>query len=83
MNLRYWGSDPAIDEVHIARLVGLGRDRDVDISVEYVDVVTYVERAIMDNIIVTPTLDRLAPMPRMRLIAMPSDMSDMLAHLMA
>jgi hypothetical protein len=82
MHLRYWGSDPIVDRAHIARLVDLGRGRDVDISVEYVDVVMSVDRAVMDDVIVTPTLDRVEPTPGVRVIAVSADMSNVLTRLM-
>lgn len=81
MKLRYWGCDPVRDGEWVARLVEQGRSANVDVTVDYVDVITSVNNAVLSNVIVTPTLDRLDPLPFRRIIAIGMDASAVLHHL--
>ena len=73
MNLRFWGCDPQRDHAWVVELIEAGRRMSVDIAVEYVDVLASVNNAVLNNVIVTPTLDRLDPLPFARLIAIGAD----------
>jgi hypothetical protein len=75
MNLRFWGCDPLRDHEWVVALVETGQRMSVDIAVEYVDVLASVNHAVLNNVIVTPTLDRLDPLPFARLIAIGADFS--------
>ena len=44
-------------------LIATGQRMSVDVAVEYVDVLASVNNAVLNNVIVTPTLDRLDPLP--------------------
>jgi hypothetical protein len=75
MNLRFWGCDPLRDHAWVDDLIEAGHGISVDITVEYVDVLASVNSAVLNNVIVTPTLDRLEPLPFARLIAIGADFS--------
>jgi hypothetical protein len=53
----------------------------VEIKVEYVDVLSSINNAVLNNVIVTPTLDRLDPLPFARLIAIGIDASMVIERL--
>ena len=75
MNLRFWGCDPLRDQAWVGDLIEAGHRESVEIAVEYVDVLASVNNAVLNNVIVTPTLDRLDPLPFARLIAIGADFS--------
>ena len=75
MNLRFWGCDPLRDHAWVVDLVAAGKGASIDIEVDYVDVLSSVNNAVLNNVIVTPTLDRLDPLPFARLIAIGADYS--------
>jgi hypothetical protein len=81
MNLRFWGCDPLRDHPWVVELIEAGRLESVDIAVEYVDVLASVNSAVLNNVIVTPTLDRLDPLPFARLIAIGADFSMVMERL--
>ena len=83
MKLRYWGCDPVRDGEWVARLVERALSANISVTVDYVDVVTSVNNAVLSNVIVTPTLDRLDPLPFHRIIAIGMDASAVLQHLEA
>ena len=83
MKLRYWGCDPVRDGEWVARLVERGLSVNLSVTVDYVDVLTSVNNAVLSNVIVTPTLDRLEPLPFRRIIAIGMDASLVLQHLEA
>lgn len=73
MKLRYWGSMPEMDATQIEALIKAAASGKLMLEVDFVDVLTNADRALSEHIIVTPTLDRLDPMPTLRLIAIPDD----------
>jgi len=73
MKLRYWGSMPELDKVQIEALIKAAETGKLMLEVDFVDVLESGDRALSEHIIVTPTLDRLEPMPTLRLIAIPDD----------
>jgi hypothetical protein len=81
MNLRFWGCDPLGDQEWVVGLVDAGRSVSVEIKVEYVDVLSSINNAVLNNVIVTPTLDRLDPLPFTRLIAIGIDASMVIERL--
>jgi hypothetical protein len=81
MNLRFWGCDPIGDQEWVVGLVDAGRSVSVEIKVEYVDVLSSINNAVLNNVIVTPTLDRLDPLPFARLIAIGIDASMVIERL--
>jgi hypothetical protein len=81
VNLRFWGCDPERDRAWVVDLVEVGHRMSVDVNVEYVDVLASVTNAVLNNVIVTPTLDRLDPPPFARLIAIGADFSSVMEWL--
>jgi hypothetical protein len=73
MNLRYWGCDPLRDHVWVTGLIEASQGTALALTVEYVDVLASANNAVLNNVIVTPTLDRLDPLPFERLIAIGAD----------
>jgi hypothetical protein len=75
VELRFWGCDPERDHACVVDLVDAGHRMSVDVRVEYVDVLASVNHAVLNHVIVTPTVDRLDPLPFARLIAIGADFS--------
>jgi hypothetical protein len=78
MKLKYWGSMPEDDQAQIDALIAAGAATKLAIEIEYIDVLSAVDRAQADHIIVTPTLDRTEPEPFLRLLAIPNDAKEVL-----
>jgi hypothetical protein len=83
VKLRFWGSNPDADQKLISNLTAIALKAKVAISVEYVDVLANIDRASTAHILVTPTLERLEPLPALRLIAIPVDLAGVLKALKA
>ena len=70
MKVRYWGSSLAEDESAIEALKERCQKSKIPLSVEYIDVLSSVDRAREAQVSLTPLIDRVEPLPLLRLIAL-------------
>lgn len=73
MKIRYWGSMPQEDKLQISALQEIAQKHSANFEIEYIDVLSNAELALTENIFLTPTLERVEPLPSLRLIALPND----------
>lgn len=69
MHIRYWGSSPDEDDVFLKNLALQAKRLKVEVEVEYIDVLMNVDRARDAEVSLTPLIDRLEPLPTLRVIA--------------
>ena len=69
MLIRYWGSSPDEDNAFLKNLSSQAKRKKVEVEVEYIDVLMYVDRAREAEVSLTPLIDRLEPLPPLRVIA--------------
>lgn len=81
MKIRYWGTNPGRDNVLLEQLKTLGAERNTLLEIEYVDVLSQIDRAALEQVYVTPSIDRVDPKPSIRLISIPMDADEVLTRL--
>lgn len=82
MKIRYWGTNPSRDNVLLERLKVLGTAQNILLEIEYVDVLSHIDRAALEQVYVTPSIDRVEPKPNLRLISIPMEADEVLARLL-
>lgn len=82
MKIRYWGTNPSRDNVLLERLKALGTAQNILLEIEYVDVLNHIDRAALEQVYVTPSIDRVEPKPNLRLISIPMEADEVLARLL-
>lgn len=82
MKIRYWGTSPSRDNVLLEELKSLSLKRNIPFDVEYIDVLAHIDRAALEQVYVTPSIDRVEPKPNTRLISIPMDADEVLTRLL-
>lgn len=82
MNIRYWGTNPSRDSVLLEKLKTLGAERSTPLEIEYIDVLSHIDRAALEQVYVTPSVDRLDPKPILRLISISMDAEEVFKRLL-
>jgi hypothetical protein len=58
-----------------------GAEKDIFLEIEYVDVLAHIDRAALEEVYVTPSIDRVDPEPVIRLISIPQDAREVFTRL--
>lgn len=82
MKIRYWGTSPSRDNVLLEQLKVLGSERDIILEIDYIDVLAHIDRAALEGVYVTPSIDRVDPKPDLRLISIGMDATEVLTRLL-
>ena len=83
MKLRYWGTSFEEDQETISAITMRCNKEKVSVSIEYVDVLTNVDRAREAQVSLTPLIDRVEPLPTLRLIAINGGAHSVVAKLLS